>query len=141
MSHLAPALIVAILALAACDVPTIDDDPDDPMAALAGSYDLVSINDDAVPYEAEDGTILSSGTLALTEGGAYTFTLTGQDPGSSESWTDSFTGTFAIDGSTVTLAQADDFYPNPGTFTDAAVTLPLAETSGGADAWSFHFER
>lgn len=139
MNRLTLSLTVATLALVACDLPTTGDDT---MAALAGSYDLVTINGDAVPYEAEDdGTILSSGTLALTEGGAYTFTLTGQDPGSSESWTDSFTGTFAVDDATITLTQADDFYPNPGTFTDAAVTLPLGETSAGGDVWSFHFER
>lgn len=134
------ALTFVGLATVACNALTDEGDAAD----VAGSYTLASVDGNQLPHEISDGTgslIINSGTLTLTEGGSYTTSITGQDTVGSETWTDTFSGTYTVDGSGIVLIQADDFYPQPGAVSTDAVTIPLANGPAGEVTWNFRFER
>jgi len=100
MRRLAP-FAVAIL-FAACDTPFTPE-------AVAGTYRLVSISGNALPYTLTDsGTTytITDGSIILTEASTFTWTttVTATESGSTSTFTDSSTGTYTLaDPSTITL--------------------------------------
>ncbi len=93
-------LILTMAVLAGGLLPACGDDPTGP-ESVAGTYILQTINGEALPVTVQTD-VVSAGSLQLNSAGTFTlsFTIDGRP--------DSESGTFTVDGSTVTLVDEGD---------------------------------
>ena len=90
-------LILATAVLAGGLLPAWGDDPTGP-ESVAGTYILQTINGEALPYLVQVGFSVTAGSIQLNSDGTYTISLTVTGLGAQI-----ITGTFTVDGSTITL--------------------------------------
>ena len=96
-------LILATAVLAGGLLPACGDDPTGP-ESVAGTYILQTLNGGALPVTVV-GVEVSAGSIQLNSAGTYTLSLTidfGPGP-----LTETETGTFTVDGSTVDFDEGD----------------------------------
>ena len=110
-------LILATALLAGGLLPACGDDPTEP-ESIFGLYTLVTVNGEELPFE-DPGIEISAGSIQLNSDGTYSISLT-IDFGSGPE-TDTATGTFTVDGSTV------DFDGGEFTGTVSGNTLTIVE--------------
>ena len=91
-------------------------------AGVSGTYDLVTINDQELPFSYELFGAFTSGSLALTSDSTFTATLTGSF-GDEETAT--LSGAFTLDEPNVIHFASDDEDPFEGTWDGDQITFSL----------------
>ncbi len=114
-------LVTATAVLAGGLLPACGDDPMEP-ETIFGLYTLVTVNGEALPFEVQPGNEIIAASIQLNSDGTYSLSST-QDLGGGGPETSTETGTFTVDGSTVTfLGERDSF-----TGTVSGDTLTIAD--------------
>lgn len=94
-----------------------------PGAVIYGTYNLVEVDGEAVPYKMEDGTVWRSGSFTLNEDRTFLFRSELTRPISGRTDTVQARGTFAIQEQALTLATDASFVPLSGTIRDERIAL------------------
>jgi hypothetical protein len=113
-------LLILTTALIAGGLLTACGDSTGP-GSIFGTYNLVSINGEDVPFQ-EGGFEVTAGWVRLDSDSTYTISLTSGPIGTPE--TETFSGTFAVDGSSIEFHVPDNGTGSAtGTLSGNTITL------------------
>lgn len=114
----ASALTAAVLFAAACGEDSLTGvDP-----SVFGTYTLVSIAGESLPYTFDFGSVVTGGHVELKSNGDLDGRIEGRDADGADE-TDDLDGSFQISGTAITL-MIDSEEPATGTLVNGTLTVP-----------------
>ncbi|HEY7235616.1 MAG TPA: lipocalin family protein [Gemmatimonadaceae bacterium] len=115
------ALLAALVILGACS-----NDMTSPNGSATGTYSLVTVNGNSLPFTFSDGSVLTSDRLSLNPDGTYVDIATFSNAGSVTEQ-----GIWSIHNNLITFDDQSDNFSYNGSLSGSILTESFQTTSGG----------